>query len=45
MSSYSIATDKGHTKYPTLSLAMHKPIDEYSGGYETGMLSVKIPGL
>ena len=37
MVSYSIATDKGpSTKYPTLSLAMHKPTDEYFGGYETG---------
>ena len=35
MASYSIATDKGHlSKYPTLSVAMHKPTDEYFGGYE-----------
>ena len=36
MASYSIDTDKGHSsKYPTLSVAMHKPTDEYFGGHET----------
>ena len=37
MASYSIATDKGHSsKYPTLSVAMHKSTDEYIGGYKIG---------
>ena len=41
--SHSIATDKGHSsKYPTLSVAMHKPTDEYFGGYETGFFSSKL---
>ena len=32
---YSIATDKGHlSKYPTLSVAMHKATDEYFGRYK-----------
>ena len=35
MALYSIATDKGHSsKYPTLSVAMHKPTDDYFGGYK-----------
>ena len=35
MALFSIATDKGHSsKYPTLSVAMHKPPDEYFGGYK-----------
>ena len=33
MALYSIATDKGHSsKYPILSVAMHKPTYEYLGG-------------
>ena len=35
--SHSIATDKGHSsKYPILSVAMHKPTEMYFGEYETG---------
>ena len=29
---------KHSSKYPTLSVAMHKPTDEYFGRYETGFL-------
>ena len=40
--SHSIATDKGHSsKYQTLSVTMHKLIDEYFRGYETGFFSSK----
>ena len=42
MASFSIATDKGHSsKDPALSVAVHKPTDEYFGGYRTVFFSSK----
>ena len=42
MALYSTATDKGHSSiYTTLSVTMHKPTDEYFGGYKQGFFSSK----
>ena len=46
MALYSIATDKAHSsKYPTLSVAMHKPTDEYFGGYKQGFFLLNLTFL